>query len=94
MSVFTWAWIAWGVAFAVIEGVALVNSRSGETLSEHVWAWIGVDRTPLRMHTPCDREGCRKPHGATPKWTLRVARTVLLSFLLWLALHLATGGWV
>lgn len=80
MSVFTWAWIAWGLAFCVIEGVALVNSRSGDTLSEHVWAFMGVRRAgqPYR----------------TPRWTLRVARTVILSGLLWLALHFATGGWV
>ena len=81
MSVFAWAWIGWGVAFCVIEGVALANSRAGDTLSEHVWAWIGVRRpgaAPVR----------------TPRWTLRVARTIVLSGLLWLALHFATGGWV
>lgn len=42
MSGFTIAWIVWGVAFAIIEGIALFNSRRGDTLSEHVWAWIGV----------------------------------------------------
>lgn len=81
MSAFTWLWIGWGVAFAVIEGVALVNRNTAGTLSAHVWAFMGV----------------RRPGAAparTPRWTLRVARTVVLSGLLWLALHLATGGWV
>lgn len=81
MSVFTWLWIGWGLAFAVIEGVALANSRAGDTLSEHVWAWLGV------------RRGRAWPER-TPRWTLRVARSVVLSGLLWLALHFATGGWV
>jgi hypothetical protein len=85
----TWAWIALAVAFIVIEGVALFNSTRGDTLSEHVWAWIGV-RT-WEWGSP--NIG---PHGrwpTTPIWTLRVARTVLVSGLLWLTLHLTTG-WV
>ena len=81
MSVFTWLWIGWGLAFAVIEGVALVNARAGDTLSEHVWAWLGVRRSGARP-------------ARTPRWTLRVARIIVLSGLLWLALHFATGGWV
>ena len=44
MSGFTAAWIGWGLAFAVIEGIALFNSRRGDTLSEHVWTWLGVGR--------------------------------------------------
>lgn len=38
---FTWAWIAWGVMFLIIEVIAL-KRRNGETLSEHVWRWIDV----------------------------------------------------
>ena len=34
MSVWTWAWIGWGVYFAVVEGMALFNSKPGDTLSE------------------------------------------------------------
>ncbi|RZU28314.1 hypothetical protein EV284_6480 [Streptomyces sp. BK022] len=32
-----WAaiWIAWGVTFAVVEGLALTNRRDGDTLSEN-----------------------------------------------------------
>lgn len=46
-----------------------------------MWAWIGVRRPGAQP-------------ARTPKWTLRVARIVVLSFLLWLTLHFATGGWV
>lgn len=42
MTVFTWLWIAWGAAFLVIEGVALVNKQPGDTLSEHVWRWFRI----------------------------------------------------
>lgn len=35
------AWIVWGLYFAVVEGFALFNSRTGDTLSEHVWAFVG-----------------------------------------------------
>lgn len=39
---YTMAWVLWLALFAVIEGMALVNSRKGDTLSEHVWAWFGI----------------------------------------------------
>jgi hypothetical protein len=38
----TWLWIGWLLAFAVIEGYALVSKREGDTLSEHVWAWFAI----------------------------------------------------
>lgn len=81
MSPWTWAWIAWGVYFAVVEGMALFNSTPGDTLSEHVWAWLGYAATgsgPLNL---------RKPSG----WT-RLRRFLTLAFLAWLAIHLLTGG--
>lgn len=53
MSAWTWAWLAWGLIFAVIEGMALANSREGDTLSEHVWAFLGYS------------EGIRTPTGWT-----------------------------
>lgn len=37
MSVWTWAWIAWGIAFLAIEIPAARNRRRGDTLSEHIW---------------------------------------------------------
>jgi hypothetical protein len=101
VSVYTWLWLAIGVAALVLEGVALFNSTKGDTLSEHVWAWLGA-RQPLRYkelpprtsehgntYTPIAHTG-----AVTPKWTLRVARLVLLTFMLWLILHFVTGGWV
>lgn len=45
MDAFTLAWLVWLAYFAVVEGVALFNGkRTGDTLSEHVWAWFGVSR--------------------------------------------------
>lgn len=48
MSVWTVAWIGWGLYFAVVEGAALANSRSGDTLSEHVWSFLGLRRDDTR----------------------------------------------
>lgn len=86
MNVFTWLWLAVGVAALTIEAVALVNSRSGDTLSEHVWAWLGV-RTSKWEAAPFSLT-------VTPKWTLRLARCVLIFGMVWLALHFTTGGWI
>lgn len=38
------AWVVWGVYFCVVEGLALANRRDGDTLSEHVWAFVGARR--------------------------------------------------
>lgn len=43
MSTWTWLWIAWGVMFAVIETVAIVNDKAGDTLSEHLRLWFRTD---------------------------------------------------
>lgn len=42
MSGYTWAWLAWIVAFLGIEGRALFNKRQNDTLSEHVWSWFAI----------------------------------------------------
>lgn len=78
MTVWTWAWIGWGLLFAVIEGMALFNSTPGDTLSEHAWAWLGYDTSGQEL---------RRPSG----WT-RLRRFLLLAFLAWLIVHLLTGG--
>lgn len=43
----SWAWIAWGVAtlgtFLALEAVALGNKYDGDTLSENVRRWLGID---------------------------------------------------
>lgn len=42
MSGYTLLWVVWLVQFAAIEGVALVDKRPGDTLSEHVWNWFSI----------------------------------------------------
>lgn len=79
---FTVAWIVWALAFAVIEGVALFNSRRSDTLSEHVWAWLGVGRYSPKRRYP----------AVTPVWTLRVARLAVVTLLVWLIGHFLSGG--
>jgi hypothetical protein len=67
---FTWLWIVWLLAFAVIEGAALYLGH-GRSLSDHIWKWFSI--------------------GVKGKfWRLR--HVALLTFVVWLALHLLTGG--
>jgi hypothetical protein len=42
---FTLAWALWGVFFLIVEGLALWNRRIGDTLSEHIWRWLGIGQT-------------------------------------------------
>ena len=44
MTVWTWLWVAWAAAFAVIEGVAITNDAKDDTLSEHLREWFRTDR--------------------------------------------------
>ena len=81
MSIWTLAWIGWVVYFAVVEGMALFNSKPGDTLSEHAWAWLGYAATGR------GQQGLRRPTG----WT-RLRRFILLAGLAWLIVHLLTGG--
>lgn len=84
MSGFTIGWLIWIGYFVALEGWTLFNSRSGDTLSEHVWAWFGTQRTVLPAgEVPKDRTG----------WT-QLRRFVLLAFMAWLGVHFITGGWV
>lgn len=39
MSAYTWAWLGWLGAFAVVEGVALAKGSDG-TLSDHTRTWF------------------------------------------------------
>ncbi|MEV6638070.1 hypothetical protein AB0M54_45845 [Actinoplanes sp. NPDC051470] len=82
MSVYTVLWLLWLAYFAVVEGVALFNSKPGDTLSEHVWMWFGTQRRK-------PGEPAREPSG----WT-KVRRVALAGFLVWLAVHFLTGGWM
>lgn len=74
------AWLVWFLYFAVVEAVALFNSRDGDTLSEHVWLWFGTAR--------------RKPGEPEREITgwVRLRRFVLLAFVAWLGLHFLSGG--
>jgi len=77
----TIGWLAWLVYFLVLEGIALFNSKPGDSLSEHVWVWFGVNR---------DKNGVmRKKTG----W-VQFRRFVLAAFMFWLGAHFLTGGWV
>ena len=38
--VFTLLWVGIIVYFVIVEGVALVRKKRGDTLSEHVWDWF------------------------------------------------------
>jgi hypothetical protein len=53
VSGYTWAWLAWGAAFLVIEAKAIrdgADGKSGGTLSEHLRAWLGTTRKSSRGH--------------------------------------------
>jgi hypothetical protein len=43
VSIWSALWIAWGLCFAGIEGVALANDARGDTLSEHLRRWFRTD---------------------------------------------------
>lgn len=43
MSIWTWLWISWIAAFAVIEGIAIFNDKKDDTLSEHFREWFRTD---------------------------------------------------
>lgn len=42
--IFTWAWAAIGLAFVVVEAIALRTPGKGDTASAHVWAIL---RSPV-----------------------------------------------
>lgn len=39
---FSIAWVLWLLGFAFIEGIALLNKKTGDTLSEHVYRWFKI----------------------------------------------------
>jgi hypothetical protein len=47
----TVGWIIWLVAFLIWEGIALFNSKKGDTLSEHIWIWFGTRRGQKKSGT-------------------------------------------
>jgi len=43
MDGWSYAWLAWGLVFLVIEGLALARTAHGAgTLSANIWRWMGV----------------------------------------------------
>lgn len=72
-------WVAWLVLFAILEGYALFSSKTGDTLSEHVWEWFGITVKGKR-------------HTGEVTGNVRLRRFVLLAFMAWLSLHFITGG--
>lgn len=82
MSGWTVMWLGWLAMFLGIEGMALFNSKPGDTLSEHVWAWFGTQRT---------KPG--EPERPRSGWT-QLRRVGLLAFMAWLTVHFLTGGWL
>lgn len=40
MSVWTWAWIGWGIAFLALEIPAAVFTKGRGTLSWTIWRWV------------------------------------------------------
>jgi len=57
VDVFTILWLAWGAVFLVLEGIALFNRRSGDTLSEKVWVWSGTGTKGRAATTGVRRAG-------------------------------------
>ena len=49
MTVWTWLWLAWLVAFAVLEGYTIRSKRKGDTLSETTRRWFGTNTKLGRM---------------------------------------------
>ena len=45
ISVYRWGWIIWALYFAVLEGLALADSKKGDTLSENI-RWLR-DQAPV-----------------------------------------------
>jgi hypothetical protein len=39
----TYIWIGLGAIAVLVEGIALLNKKEGDTLSEHVWKWLKVE---------------------------------------------------
>lgn len=35
-------WLGWLALFLVIEGIALMNKKPGDTLSEYFWKWFSI----------------------------------------------------
>lgn len=43
MSIWTWLWVGWVVAFIIVEWAAIKNDTPDDTLSEHLRKWFRTD---------------------------------------------------
>lgn len=43
MTIWGVLWVVWGLLFVGIEGVAVVNDKRDDTLSEHLRLWFRTD---------------------------------------------------
>ncbi|NYH79814.1 hypothetical protein FHR84_003152 [Actinopolyspora biskrensis] len=72
-----WLWAGWIGYFLVVEGIALVNTRHGDTLSEQMWRYVTQ---------PDRRRGARKP-----AWWVWPGRAGVVGLGAWLMWHFLTG---
>lgn len=89
-----WFWVMWVVAGLVLEGIALFTSVRGDTLSEHLWVWLGIRRKKkdlIKVYYVGDPTP-RVLEPGTPKWTVRVARIVFGGAVIWFFVHIFSGG--
>lgn len=93
MNLFTLGWVCLAVGAVILESVALFNSRGGDTLSEHVWAWLGIRDRWWWAHRG-EWDYSPDPTPSTPKWTARIGRLVVVLGGVWLIIHFGTGGWI
>lgn len=102
MSGWQWVWLSLFAVGGVVEILALVNRRTGDTLSEQLWRILGVFPPSVcyadGKKLPCREHGYGQPvepHRARrlpPAW-IRVRRFAFIAVTGWLVLHFATG-WV
>ena len=59
MDFWTFAWIGWLLIFAVLEAIALVRKKRGDTLSENTWRWFSLkgDKGSLKWWQSLTRLG-------------------------------------
>lgn len=81
MSWWTVFWIFWLILFLIVEGMALCNKKSGDTLSENVWEWFAIDV-----------DACQGERKRGRVWMWRLRRLALLVLMAWLFMHFMFGG--
>lgn len=52
MDFWTIAWLVWLGIFVVLEGIAIANDDTGDTLSEKVWQWFNLVGPKSKLSRP------------------------------------------